>query len=156
VKESERARGREDVESAVESIGPAKAEDERISDDGQIVVIRRQVVEKEIHERWSNVDVIMITGYGSIASSARHAVIDQATLPRTIRLHGLRQSDLRGRGPATRVHASCRPGLRHVRRRYPVRAASFLAARQAGAHGGGAWGAAVDAWRATSGVTDVL
>lgn len=42
---------------------------------------------------------------GSIAPTARHAVIDQATLHRKIRLHGLRPSELRrnGPGPANEV-----------------------------------------------------
>jgi two-component system response regulator AtoC len=35
---------------------------------------------------------------GSIAPTARHAIIDQATLHRKIRLHGIRSGDLRGRG----------------------------------------------------------
>jgi DNA-binding NtrC family response regulator len=37
--------------------------------------------------------------HGSIAPAARHAVIDQATLHRKIRLHGLRPSELRRSGP---------------------------------------------------------
>ena len=43
--------------------------------------------------------------HGSIAPTARHAVIDQATLHRKIRLHGIRPSELRGRGPANQVES---------------------------------------------------
>jgi DNA-binding NtrC family response regulator len=41
--------------------------------------------------------------HGSIAPTARHAVIDQATLHRKIRLHGIRPSELRGRGSGNQV-----------------------------------------------------
>ena len=41
--------------------------------------------------------------HGSIAPTARQAGIDQATLHRKIRLHGLRPSELRGRGPTNQV-----------------------------------------------------
>ncbi len=43
--------------------------------------------------------------HGSIAPTARHAVIDQATLHRKIRLHGIRPNELRGRGPANQVES---------------------------------------------------